>query len=69
VRPASNGGPHDVPALGQARSASVRNGDPPARSRRHGALQVTLVIVRIMWQSWQTIRSTDADEMLDEHDY
>jgi cation diffusion facilitator family transporter len=30
-------------------------------------LLITLVIVRITWQSWQTIRSTDPGEMLDEH--
>jgi divalent metal cation (Fe/Co/Zn/Cd) transporter len=30
-------------------------------------LLITLVIVRITWESWQTIRSTDPREMLDEH--
>jgi cation diffusion facilitator family transporter len=30
-------------------------------------LLITLVIVRITWESWQTIRSTDPGEMLDEH--
>ena len=30
-------------------------------------LLITLVIVRITWQNWQTIRSTDPGEMLDEH--
>jgi cation diffusion facilitator family transporter len=30
-------------------------------------LLITLVIVRITWQSWQTIRSTNPGEMLDEH--
>jgi divalent metal cation (Fe/Co/Zn/Cd) transporter len=32
-------------------------------------LLITLVIVRITWESWQTIRSTDPGEMLDEHDH
>ena len=32
-------------------------------------LLITLVIVRIRWESWQTIRSSDPGEMLDEHDH
>jgi cation diffusion facilitator family transporter len=32
-------------------------------------LVITLVILRITWQSWQTISSTDPGEMLDEHEH
>jgi cation diffusion facilitator family transporter len=32
-------------------------------------LLITLVIVRITWESWQTIRSTDPGEMLDQTDH
>ena len=31
-------------------------------------LLITLVILRITWESWQTIRTTDPGEMLDDHD-
>jgi len=31
-------------------------------------LVITLVILRITWESWRTISSTDPGEMLDEHD-
>ena len=30
-------------------------------------LVITLVILRITWESWQTISKTDPGEMLDEH--
>ena len=32
-------------------------------------LLITLVILRITWESWQTIRSTDPGEMLDDHQH
>jgi cation diffusion facilitator family transporter len=32
-------------------------------------LVITVVILRITWESWQTISSTDPGEMLDEHDH
>jgi cation diffusion facilitator family transporter len=32
-------------------------------------LLITLVILHITWESWQTIASTDPGEMLDEHDH
>jgi hypothetical protein len=32
-------------------------------------LVITLVILHITWESWQTISKTDPGEMLDEHDH
>ena len=32
-------------------------------------LLINLVIVRITWESWRTIRSTDPGEMLDEDEH
>ena len=32
-------------------------------------LLITVVILRITWESWQTIRSTDPGEMLDDHQH
>jgi divalent metal cation (Fe/Co/Zn/Cd) transporter len=32
-------------------------------------LVITLVILHITWESWQTISNTDPGEMLDEHDH
>lgn len=32
-------------------------------------MAITLVILRITWQSWRTIRTTDPGEMVDDHDH
>lgn len=51
----------DVLASAAVVAAGLRLADPII------GLVITLVILHITWESWQTISKTDPGEMLDEH--